>query len=321
MYPYKCNYFISIICFMCLWLLLYSFSFGVELSNKDSIAAQVLLKSNELQDFVLKHNDKYSQDWNTTIDNKTVDLSIGISIYNSSSKAILGNALRMRSVAAIFSYGGFFGCVLGDKSWFHSNSYGTALYFVKDNVGGFIEIRGDMPEFKKKIRVVQITNLLIDKINKVEQPEIKNRLNQARKSQITNREFSMVVQEIPLSGYSLVTESDSIWTINTDTMVLGRREELKDTRKNTIGIDIAKLSSNEEAIRAGKEQAKLAITGLYLDDISKPIPSFPKWWKESGSIVFTKRNYAIHIYQHSIEKNLDTSIFSKLISAIANNIK
>ncbi|MDI6783473.1 MAG: hypothetical protein QME64_05175 [bacterium] len=311
---------------ICLCILLFSFSIA-EPWNKDSVAAQILLKSNEIPDFTLKNSGKYSQDWISKDEEKKSSFSFILTVFNSPAEAILGTGSLARGASSILSYGSFLGPILGNHSWVHSSydksgRWNVGTYFVKDNIGVLVMIWGiTEPE---KTKVEQITRQIIDKINKVAQPEIKIMFDQVRKLQIAAEEFGSILQEprtVQLKGYSMVTENDTIWTNDTNTFLLGRRYELRDTSGNFIGIDIAKFSSNELAKKAGRERTKTAITALWVEDVSNPIDSLPWWWDKSyGSVVFAKGNYAVHIYQFSPGKSIDISTFSKLIPAIANRI-
>lgn len=305
------------LCFLCLPLS--NLVYGIESWNKDSVAAQVLLKAEELPGFILRNQYHYTQNWILKDEGK--ELSVILTIFSTPAEAVIGTGGLARGGAEIPSYGSFSGSIIGDHSWVYT-SFNPDIYFVKDNVCVLlIFLKGSKSDRPK---VESIARLMANKISHVSSVEVKSKIEQARKTQIPDQDFHRIIDNIQLSGYLKIMQSDSIWALDTNTLVLGRREEFRDTTANTIIIDIAKFSSNELAKQAGKDRSRFAISATWIEDISKPLPAiFPlrlRYSNNSDGNVFAKGNYAIHINFHSETGSIDPTLISQLIPAISNRI-
>ncbi|MFB3897278.1 MAG: hypothetical protein ACE14V_13335, partial [bacterium] len=291
---------------ICIGLLAVS---GYAVSLKQNvIAPQVFLKSEDIPGYTLKSGSDFAQTWVTTINGKQREIYYYLVVYDSPTEAILETS----GITHNWVYGSFSGPVLGDHSWVNVSPQSIAeksgsedkdiyMVFVKNNVGVRAAVRGVM-ELEKPL-VSQIVQKMINKIEKIAQPEIKEMIERVRSTQLSEVEMTEIIQEPIkpiLSGYSMITQADSIWASDNNTMVLGRRYESIDTAGNFIGIDIVKYGSKEEAIKAGQDRKQFAGRAYWQDDISKPISRLPTFWDNSGSIIFTKNNYVIHIYQYNV---------------------
>jgi Tol biopolymer transport system component len=274
----------------------------------------------EIRDYILILSREHSQEWSLVDTVKRQYPSIDVSIYDSPETALIARANLI--IQDVYLYGSFSGKIIGDHSWYDVN--GASLDFVKNNVVGHVAFWGK-PIAGSYDKVEQIAGQIVQWIDVLSQPKIKEMFHQARKSQIPIGEASNIIQaiiKIDLNGYSITSKEDSIWTNGTTSMVFGRRFNLKDTTSNYLSIDIAKLENRDAAEIIGLDRHKLTLYGYWIENPDKPIfRKVPTWLnKTDSSAVFTKDNYAVHIYQHTIANSIDTILFSRLIPAIANKI-
>lgn len=252
--------------------------------------------------------------------------------FENSYRALTGTSYSALDNPIIFLWGSLNGHIFADGAWRQAS--GTALYFVRGNVGiAIAKIIGNSTN--DNIILDSISSKLLTKIESNLSHNVISNEFVAKQKQITNLEFQIIVNPVftlsEMEDFSAHSIYDSKWAIDTTNLVIGIRKEWKDDSGSVIGIDICQFDSGSLALDASEIHGKFADSKVFhLDDIDSLRSIITEWQqlsepsfhrKNQFSVVGYKDNIGVHFYQYEpsgIDTNLIYSVVEKLSEQISN---
>ncbi|MBN1293571.1 MAG: hypothetical protein JXB48_17155, partial [Candidatus Latescibacteria bacterium] len=256
-------------------------------------------------------------------------------------EALDGTDRVSKSFAGFYEFGSFSGSIVGELSWISAgNLGGPGIIFVRGNVGARV-VLGGLPEKEWNIPE-QIARQVLKKIENNLNSDIITIEQNAKEKQISEQKYNKVINDAVnveiMSNFSLQSDIDSKWPVDSNTFVLGRRTEYDNEHGIIIGIDMCEFESEDLAKKASAIRTSYIPAVESLGD-KPPVFSITNqssidtlitnWETRRDYTALSKKiisgisvidNIVVHIYQyapHEIDKVLFTQVTSKIADQIS----
>ncbi len=245
--------------------------------------------------------------------------------FENSIKALHGIAYAAtRSNQWPYIWGSHTGSIIKDGSWICAYS-DDAINFIRGNIG--IKIFRPL-RFNEKDRqiMLDLCTKLQKKVEKNLAHEIIAFEQHIKEGQILYTDYqsltrSVIYSEI-MNDFSPHSEWDSKWLIDSTNMVMGIRQEWKDSKGSVVGIDICKFESENTAREASKLMSYNTWRShrlFQLDDVDS-LKQIIDIWEKYGiekiiTVVAYKNNIAYHIYYFD-PMGIDTEFFYAVVEKL-----
>ena len=258
-----------------------------------------LLSDQDLSDYHLKTQNQ--MDWQISPDglgdcveqewisyNGIPQVILIIGIFNSEEEAIRGMDYYTHTTAEPWIWGSLYEGIISQYSWRSFND-SHALLFAHGNTGILIS---KFKNIDQKV-IFQLASAQMEKIDQNLAPEIiqyRETLRQSRLSPADYDKYKAEVVNADLSGFTKISDGDSLWLMKDEGVKMGIRKEWEDEKDRVVGIDICKLESNEMAQDVASERAKMS-DSVVVDDLGE-IP----WNDKRSSKIMVHGNTVVHLY-------------------------
>ncbi|MGA1863585.1 MAG: hypothetical protein ACMUHX_00830 [bacterium] len=220
--------------------------------------------------------------------NGNSEAGLHFAIYDSEEAAIRGMYFYTHTTAQVWIWGSLFDGIPGLHAWRSVND-DHAVLFAYGNIGVLISrYRGEDQDM-----IPVLASAQMEKIDQNLAPEIiqyREILRQSRLSPSDYDKYKAEVLNVDLSGFTKISDGDSLWLMRDEGVKMGIRREWEDEKGRVIGIDICKLESNEMAQEVASERAKMS-DGVIVDE-----PGEIPWNDERSSKIMVHGNTAVHLY-------------------------
>ncbi len=233
----------------------------------------------------------------------------------------------IKSSAGSWGWGTSSGSIIGDGTWVTGDESG--LFILRGNVGvrAFIPVNYQPTD---KHKLLNVTNILLNKIESNLSPEIFAFEDSLKQNQIPTNKYETITESVVnselMNGFTPHSTWDSKWLVDSTNMAMGIRKEWREGGNTVIGFDICRFESVSAAEQAAEFLGEYSIySGNKInletrDSLSKIMADWIKTrMGKNMSILGVMDNIAINIYQYD-STGVDTTSFRALVKEMAEQI-
>jgi len=273
------------------------------LLTEDEVPGPVLQKQSPDSWRVTSHgsrDDNVYQIW--TSNNGATEILLVLGIFDSEENAIKGMNYYTHTTSSFWNWGSFDSGILGDHSWISAS--------IKDSAGiltayGNIGVLIDTAKGYDQDAILKLSNAQITKIDQNLSSEIIGYREILRQSRLSPAEYDKFMAEtvnVSLSGFSKISDGDSLWLEKDEGIRMGIRKEWEDDQHRVVGVDICKVESGDTASEIASERAKMS-NGKTVTQFST-IP----WNNARLSEVLIRGSVAVHLYYFNHNKTFEPAV-------------